>query len=104
MPHHYMKKGAEGLSVRYPKLIHVSVTDALHSICETICVLHPNVDKLVTNRKKIFGNRQLEQTENNAPDTPLPATPISTQRRTWLNAAVYYAEIAPFRNYKQDMN
>jgi hypothetical protein len=49
----YMKKAAEGLSVSYPKLIHVTcVAHALRRICETIRVLYPNVDKIVANGKK----------------------------------------------------
>jgi hypothetical protein len=48
----YMKKA--GLSVSYPKLMHVTcVVHALHRVCKTICVLYPNVDKLVANGKKI---------------------------------------------------
>jgi hypothetical protein len=51
----YMKKAAEGLSVSYPKLIHVTrIVHALHRVCGTIRVLYPNVDKLVANGKKIF--------------------------------------------------
>jgi hypothetical protein len=51
----YMKKAAEGLSVSYPKLRHVTrVAHALHRVCKTIRVLYPHVDKLVANVKKIF--------------------------------------------------
>jgi hypothetical protein len=50
----YMKKAA-GLSVSYPKLIHVlCVVHALHRVCKTIHVLCPNTDKLVANGKKIL--------------------------------------------------
>jgi hypothetical protein len=51
----YMKKGAEGLSVSCPELIHVMcLLHAFHRVCETIHVPYPDVDKLVANRKKIF--------------------------------------------------
>jgi hypothetical protein len=44
----YMKKGTEGLSVSYPKLIHVTcVACVLHRVYETIRALYPNEDKLV---------------------------------------------------------
>ena len=49
----YMIKAGEGLSVSYPKMIHVTcVAHALHRVCETIRVLYPNVDKLIANAKK----------------------------------------------------
>jgi hypothetical protein len=85
----YLKKAAEGLSVSYPKLIH-----ALHSVCETIPVLYPNVDKLVANWRKIFvkSPARIEISKNKAPDTPILPTPVITQRGTWLDATVYYAE------------
>ena len=48
-----MIKAGEGLSVSYPKMIHVTcVAHALHRVCETIRVLYPNVDKLIANAKK----------------------------------------------------
>jgi hypothetical protein len=79
----YMKKAAEGLSVSYPKLIHVTcVVHALHSVCETIPVLYPNVDKLVANWRKIFvkSPARIEIFKNKAPDTPILTTPVITQR------------------------
>jgi hypothetical protein len=51
----YIKRASKGLSVSYPKLIHVTcVAGALHRVYETIPVLYPSVDKLVTAGKKIF--------------------------------------------------
>jgi hypothetical protein len=89
-----MKKAAEGLSVGYIKLIHVTcVAHALHSVCETIRVLYPNVDKLVANGEKIFVKSpgRIKLFKNKAPDTPLPPTPVIT-RWGWLDAAVYYVD------------
>jgi hypothetical protein len=91
----YMKKATEGLSVTYPKLIHVTcAVHALHRVCETICVLYPNVDKSVANGKKIFvkSPARTELFKNKAPDTPLPPTPVIIWWGTWLDATVYYAE------------
>jgi hypothetical protein len=91
----YIKKAAEELSVNYSKLIHVTcVEHALHRVCETICVLYPNADKLVAKGKKIFVKSlaRIELFKNKAPDTPLPPTPVIKQWRTWLDATVYYAE------------
>jgi hypothetical protein len=87
----YMKNAAEGLSVSYPILIHITcVAHALHRVCETICVLYPNVNKLVANRKKIFVKSlaRLELFKNKAPDAPLPPTPVITWWGTWLDATV----------------
>jgi hypothetical protein len=70
-----VKKAAEGLSVSYPKLIHITcVAHALHRVYEIICVLYPNVDKFVANGKKIFVKllARREFLKNKAPDTPLP--------------------------------
>jgi hypothetical protein len=92
----YMKTRAEGLSVSYPKLIHVTcVAHALHRVCETIHVLCPNVDKLVGNGKKMFVKspaHRIELFKNKAPDTSLLPTPVITRWGTWLDATVYYAE------------
>jgi hypothetical protein len=91
----YMKKTAEGLSVSYPKLIHVTcVVHALHRVCEIIRVLYPNVDKLVANGKKIFmkSPARIEHFKNKIPDTPLPPTPVITWWGSWLDATVHYAE------------
>jgi hypothetical protein len=89
-----MKKAA-GLSVSHPKLIHATcVAHALHKVCETICVLYPNVDKLAANEKKIFVKlpARIQLFKNKATDTPLPPTPVITQWGTWLDATVYYTE------------
>jgi hypothetical protein len=51
----YKKRIAEGLSMGYPEMIHVTcLAHALHRVCETICMFHANVNKLVDNGKKIF--------------------------------------------------
>jgi hypothetical protein len=91
----YMKKAAEGLSVSYPKLIHVTcVAHVLHGVCETIRVLYPNANKLLANGKKIFvkSPARIKLFKNKAPDTPLPQIPVITRWRTWLDATVCYSE------------
>jgi hypothetical protein len=67
---------------------------ALYRVCETIRVLYPHRDKLVANGKKIFvkSPARIELFKNNAPDTPLPPTPVITRWGTWLDATVYYGE------------
>jgi hypothetical protein len=88
-------KAAEGLSVSYPRLIHVMcVAHALHRVCEAICVLYKNLDYLEANGKKIFAKfpARIELFKNKAPDIPLPPTPVITCWGTSLDANVYYAE------------
>jgi hypothetical protein len=58
-------------------------------------VLHPNVDKLVANGKKIFLNSPARIElfkKNKAPDTPLPPIPVITRWEILLDVTVYYAE------------
>jgi hypothetical protein len=91
----YMKKAAEGLSVRFLKQIHViCIAHALHKVYETIHVLYTNVDKLVANGNKIFVKSPagIELFKCKVPDTPLPPTSVITRLGTWLDATVYYAE------------
>jgi hypothetical protein len=81
MPAPYIKEAVKGHPVNYPKLIHVTCgAHVLHRICETICVLYPNVDKLVANGKKIFvkSPARIQLFRNKAPDTSLPPTPVIT--------------------------
>jgi hypothetical protein len=61
-----------------------------HMLCETFRVLYPSADKLVANGKEIFvkSPARLELLKNNAPDTPLPPTPVITRRGTWFDATV----------------
>jgi hypothetical protein len=64
--------------MNFTKLIHVTcVVDALHRVCEIICLLYPEVYKLVGNRKKSFVKlpARTELFNNKAPDTPFPPTP-----------------------------
>jgi hypothetical protein len=93
--HHTRKNKKKGLSVSYPKLIHdMCVVHALQRVCETICVLYPNLDNLVANGKKIFVKlpAKIQLFKDKSPYTPLPPTPVFTCWGTWMVATVYYAE------------
>lgn len=82
----YTKKAVEGLSVTYPKLIHVwHLVHAAHRVSETIHVLYLNTDKLVGNVKS---PAKTELCRTKAPDTPLPPTPVLTESGIWLEATV----------------
>jgi hypothetical protein len=81
----YLKKAAEGRSVCYTKLTHVTcVANAFHRVSETIRVLYPNVYKLVANGKKLFVNlpARREFFKNKVAETPFPPIPVITRRRT----------------------
>jgi hypothetical protein len=56
------------------------VAHPLHWVCETISVLYPNVEKLVSNGKRIFVKLTvtIQLCENNTPDTPLTPPPVTT--------------------------
>ena len=75
-------------------MIHVTcVAHALHRVCETICVLYPNVDKLIANANKVFvkSPSRVKIFKTRASNTPLPPTTVITRWGTWVNAVKYYA-------------
>jgi hypothetical protein len=91
----YMKKAGAALKVIFPKMIHVTcMAHAIHRVAEEIRSLFPDVDKLVSNGKKIFlkATSRVTKFRENAPGLPLPPQPVVTRWGTWLSAAVYYAE------------
>jgi hypothetical protein len=70
-----MTKAAEALSFSCPKLPPITcAAHPLHRVCEIICMLYPNVDRLVVNGKKIFvkSPARVELFKNEAPYTSFP--------------------------------
>lgn len=97
----YMKKAAEGLSVSFPNMIHVTcIVHGLHRVCEQVRALYPEVDKLISNGKKVFvkAPTRIDLFKAKNPDLALPPRPIVTRWGTWLEAVVYYAD--NFENIK----
>ena len=91
----YMKRAATTLQVLYPNMIHLTcLCHGLHRIAEEIRINFPNVDKLISNVKKVFlkAPSRKEVFQNVAPDLALPPQPVLTRWGTWLNAALYYAK------------
>ena len=89
----YMVKAGNGLTLLYPKLIHITcLAHALHRLSEQIRLNFPNVDLLIANCKKIFikAPKRIEIFKDNAPYIPLPPKPIIVRWGTWINAAIYY--------------
>ncbi|XP_003741646.1 uncharacterized protein LOC100899549 [Galendromus occidentalis] len=90
----YMKKAGNGLSVLFPKMIHVTcLAHAVHRVCEEIRVSFPEVDSLIANVKKVFvkAPSRVQVFREVAPSVPLPPAPVLSRWCTWLSAALYYA-------------
>ncbi|PSN51684.1 hypothetical protein C0J52_09598 [Blattella germanica] len=89
----YMIKAGKGLKMLYPKMIHViCLAHAIHRVAEEVRGNYPEVDKLISNVKKIFTKTPLrvQKFKNEAPSLPLPPQPVLTRWCTWLDAAVYH--------------
>jgi hypothetical protein len=64
----------------------------LHRVAEEIRGNYPDVNKLISNVKKIFIKAPLrvQKFKEIAPSVSLPPEPVLTRWGTWLQAAVYY--------------
>ena len=91
----YMCLAAEGLKLTFPKMIYLTfLAHGLHRVAEKIRILNPQVNKLISNVKKIFTKAPLKINyfAEKAPGTPLPPKPILTRWGTWLSAVNYYSK------------
>ncbi|XP_018495407.1 uncharacterized protein LOC108864379 [Galendromus occidentalis] len=91
----YMRKAGRALEVSFPKMLNVTcAAHALHRVAEEIRGMYPNVDRPISNGKKIFLKAASRVTIFRAtvPGIPLPPQPILTGWGTWSNAAVYHAK------------
>ena len=78
----YMCLAAEGLKLTFPKMIHLTcLAHGLHRVAEKIRILYPQVNKLISNVKKIFTKAPLRINyfAEKAQGTPLPPEPILTK-------------------------
>ena len=66
----------------------------MHRVAEAIRVFYPEVDRLISNTKKVFykAPSHIRIFRAIAPGIPLPPQPIITRWGTWLAAANYYAD------------
>lgn len=90
----YMVKAAKAIQTFYPKITHLTcLAHGLHRVCEQIRDLYTNVDRLISNVKKVFlkAPSRIQIFKNLEPDLALPPQPITTRWGTWLNAVNYYA-------------
>ncbi|KAL4131288.1 hypothetical protein QTP88_008624 [Uroleucon formosanum] len=91
----YMVKSGEALKVFYPKLIHVTyMAHGLHRVAEAIREKYQNVDRLISNSKKIFlkAPSRVNTFKEMYPNLSLPPQSILTRWGTWLEAAIYYGK------------
>ncbi|XP_055493525.1 uncharacterized protein LOC129698403 [Leucoraja erinacea] len=101
----YMKSAACALKVLFPKMLHLTcLAQGLHEIAEHIRSLFPNVDRLVSNAKKIFlkAPSRVQLFKEKAPEIPLPPQAALTRWGTWLSAVHYFA--AHFETIKEIVN
>jgi hypothetical protein len=85
-------KVSNSLKALYSKMVHViCFAHAYHRVAETISGKFNNVDRLVSNVKKVFlkAPSRLEIFKTEASGIPLPPVPIITRRGTWLEVAFY---------------
>ncbi|KRX35235.1 hypothetical protein T05_7684 [Trichinella murrelli] len=90
----YMKKAAGALKVLFPNMLHLTcLAHGLHRIAEHIRCLFPDVDRLISNMKKVFlkAPSRVQLFKEMAPEIPLPPQPVLTRWGTWLSAVFYYA-------------
>ena len=81
-------------------MLHVTcAAHAVHRVAEECRQLFPDVDKLISNGKRIFPKAPSRVTmfKDTVPGTPLPPEHIITRWGTLISAAMYYAEnLDPF--------
>jgi hypothetical protein len=88
----YMKKAYKSLKTFYTKCVHVTcMAHLLHRLCDTIRLQFKNVDKMISNVKKIFKKspKRINIFKEKYPEIPLPPNPILTRWGTWINASLY---------------
>ncbi|KAF0764255.1 DUF659 domain-containing protein [Aphis craccivora] len=88
----YMVKTGQSLAVFYPNLIHVTcVAHMFNRIAERVRDMYPDVNKLISNIKKVFlkSPYHVQVYKEILPDIPLPPEPVLTRWGTWLEAAIF---------------
>jgi hypothetical protein len=91
----YMVKAFMGVQVLYPRMVHLTcLAHALHRVAEEIREHYSDVDKLVSDIKKMFVKAPLrvQKFKKDAPSMSLPPQPVHRRWGTWLDAMMYYCE------------
>lgn len=91
----YMVKAAKGLKVMFLKMIHLTcMAHGIHRVAEDIRNNFRDVDRLISNIKKVFlkAPSRIIKFKEILPNVPLPPQPIITRWGTWLNSVVYVSK------------
>jgi hypothetical protein len=75
-------------------MIHLTcLAHGMHRIAEAVRASYPDVDKLISNIKKVFikAPKRVEIFREKVPDLNLQPAPIITRWGTWIDAVSYYA-------------
>ena len=86
----YMTKAAQAINIFYPKIIRITCfVHGIHRACEKIRSMYPNVDRLISNIKKVFLKSPSRVQILKSVEYPQP---IITRWGTWIHAVNYYAK------------
>jgi hypothetical protein len=91
----YMVKAAKGLQVLYPRMVYLTcLVRALHRVAKEIRENYVDVDKLISNSKKMFVKalQKVQKFKQDALSLSLPPQPVLTRWGMWLEATMYYCE------------
>ena len=91
----YMTKAAQAINIFYPKIIRITCfMHGIHRACEKIRSMYPNVDRLISNIKKVFlkAPSRVQIFKSVESGLELPPQPIITRWGTWIQAVKYYAK------------
>jgi len=91
----YMIKSVKSIKTLYSKMIHTTcLAHGLHRVAETVCILNPEVDKIIASVKKIFiqAPSRVQIFKDISPLLTLPPELVLTRWGTWIQAALYYCE------------
>ncbi|XP_067007288.2 uncharacterized protein [Anabrus simplex] len=90
-----MIKAGKSLKLLYPKMLHVTcLAHTMHRVAEELHEKSSSVNSVVSSVKKIFvkAPSRVCAFKMMHPELLLPPEPILTRWRTWILAALYYAE------------
>ena len=92
-----MIKATQAIKIFYPKITRITyLVHGIHRVCEKIRSMYPNVDRIISNIKKVFlkapSRVQIQCTIFKSVESglELPPQPIITRWGTWIHAVNYY--------------
>jgi hypothetical protein len=91
----YMVKATKGVQVLYTRMVHLTcLAHALHRVAKEIRDNYRDVDKLISDVKKMFVKApvRVQKFKQDTPLLTLPPQPVLTHWGMWLEASLYYSE------------